>query len=71
MSGAIPPLPTTPSCRGDRLKHKENYTFFNPINYYHYHINFCYQFDSVGFLHWCVAIWIIEFLDFVHCLLFK
>jgi len=28
MSGAIPPLPSTPSWRGAQLKHGENFTFF-------------------------------------------
>jgi hypothetical protein len=27
MSGAIPPLPNTPSCRGAQLKHRDNFTF--------------------------------------------
>jgi hypothetical protein len=27
MSGAIPPLPNTPSWRGAQLKHRENFTF--------------------------------------------
>jgi hypothetical protein len=27
MSGAIPPLPYTPSWRGAQLKHRENFTF--------------------------------------------
>jgi hypothetical protein len=27
MSGAIPPLPNTPSWRGARLKHRDNFTF--------------------------------------------
>jgi len=28
MSGAIPPLPNTPSWRGDQLKHSDNFTFY-------------------------------------------
>jgi hypothetical protein len=27
MSGAIPPLPSTPSRRGTQLKHRDNFTF--------------------------------------------
>jgi hypothetical protein len=27
MSGAIPPLPNTPSWRGAQLKHRDNFTF--------------------------------------------
>jgi hypothetical protein len=27
MSGAIPSLPHTPSCRGAQLKHRDNFTF--------------------------------------------
>jgi hypothetical protein len=27
MSGAIPPLPNTPSLRGAQLKHRDNFTF--------------------------------------------
>jgi hypothetical protein len=30
MSGAIPPLPDTFSWRGARLKHRDNFTFFQP-----------------------------------------
>jgi len=28
MSGAIPPLPNTPSWRGAQLKHRDNFTFY-------------------------------------------
>jgi hypothetical protein len=28
MSGAIPPLPNTPSWRGVQLKHRDNFTFY-------------------------------------------
>jgi hypothetical protein len=33
MHGAIPPLPNTPSWRGDQLKkkHRDNFTFFKII----------------------------------------
>jgi hypothetical protein len=27
MGWAVPPLPNTPSCRGDQLKHKDNFVF--------------------------------------------
>jgi len=27
MSGAVPPLPITPSWRGTQLKHRDNFTF--------------------------------------------
>jgi hypothetical protein len=28
MSGAIPPLPNTPSWRGAQFKHRDNFTFY-------------------------------------------
>jgi hypothetical protein len=31
MSGAIPPLPNTPSWRGAQLKHRDNFTFYREI----------------------------------------
>jgi hypothetical protein len=32
MRGAIPPLPSTPLWRGDRLKHRDNFTFLCLLN---------------------------------------
>jgi hypothetical protein len=31
MSGAIPPLPNTPSWRGAQLKHRDSFTFTLPL----------------------------------------
>jgi len=35
MSGAIPPLPSTPSWRGSQLKHRDNFTFAFVLAYIH------------------------------------
>jgi hypothetical protein len=36
MRGAIPPFPTTPSWRGDQLKHRDTFIFY-------YHFNLVYE----------------------------
>jgi hypothetical protein len=36
MSGAIPPLPHTPSWHGVQLKHRDNFTFYLYHTYLHH-----------------------------------
>jgi hypothetical protein len=33
VSGAIPPLPNTPSWRGDQLKHGDNFNFISLLDF--------------------------------------
>jgi hypothetical protein len=46
MSGAIPPLPNTPSWLGAQLKHRDNFTFTFTQNHLDIDHDVCYE-DSV------------------------